>query len=305
MLAGRSKIKILTNKKRVQLLIRLGGFIILACLLLVNLINKIGNQGFVIGNNSGSGDDFKKSDSSGLLFGSKKRNLKSKNKSLNNQPYLYPVKPGSDEWNVRVENEGPVALCQIPSEILDNLATEALVRTCLSFPLRGDILAFNSPKEGLEMMKERFNGLREMYNRDDSKSVLVSVFSELNSNNVNPKADAIDDINEQGHIAGVVDVFFLTTILESLAPEMDDAQKSKITSKAVALLIDIQRDEPSASEAKIAVLAAEMLMLHGAEFIDSNGKIINKESLKESGVASFDILIQNDFEKFYELIGCK
>src|SRR5574339_653333 len=80
-------------------------------------------------------------------------------------PYDYPIKPGTDEWkNLRSQDE-MIEACQIPAELLKKLTTEALVISCLRYPLYPQINAYNSIQHGFDRLASKFNGFQELQKR--------------------------------------------------------------------------------------------------------------------------------------------
>lgn len=103
-------------------------------------------------------------------------------------PYDFPIKGGSAEWqNFKSRSEMADAL-QIPGDILKNLTTEALAKTCLNFPMFKDLYFFNYIQTGFNTLKQSFNGFQELLSRGDAGSELLKVYKSMN-----PK--------EIGHIA--------------------------------------------------------------------------------------------------------
>ena len=51
------------------------------------------------------------------------------------EPYDYPIRPGSDEWNNISTNSEMIAACAIPEDILHEMSTDALLATILDYPL--------------------------------------------------------------------------------------------------------------------------------------------------------------------------
>ena len=76
---------------------------------------------------------------------------------MSNWPY------GNHQWMINI--------CQIPEDILYELSTEELFQTIAAYPLWGDIYAYDSFEAGFEIIKEHFNGLNELYEREDLPSV--------------------------------------------------------------------------------------------------------------------------------------
>lgn len=84
------------------------------------------------------------------------------------EAYQYPVVPGMEEWKKLKSLPEMAEACQIPEDILDCMTTEALIETVVNYPLFGNVFAYENKKTGLEHVKGYFNGLQELYERDDA-----------------------------------------------------------------------------------------------------------------------------------------
>jgi hypothetical protein len=89
----------------------------------------------------------------------------------------YPVKPGTAEWKQFQSNEEMVRACQIPEDVLTYITTEELADICLQYPLLYDVFAFNGLSDGLDKLFSDFNGIRELYKRNDVSSNLIKRYS--------------------------------------------------------------------------------------------------------------------------------
>jgi hypothetical protein len=94
--------------------------------------------------------------------------------------YDFPVKPGMAEWKNFKTHSEQVASLQIPENILRKMETCALVKTCLKYPLFIKITAYNNWQEGIEIIINEFNGLRELLKRNDAGTILLTHLRELN-----------------------------------------------------------------------------------------------------------------------------
>ena len=90
------------------------------------------------------------------------------------EPYTYPIVPGTPEWAALDNRITKGEVCQIPEDILSRMTTAALLETVLDYPLLGDIYAWNSPEQGFSMLLNSFNGLSELVDRPDFAQVLES-----------------------------------------------------------------------------------------------------------------------------------
>jgi hypothetical protein len=97
------------------------------------------------------------------------------------QDYVYdfPVNPNTKEWeNLKTETERFNAM-QIPSELLKSMSTENLIITCINYPAFGHYTAFSNIQDGISRTIKNFNGLQELFFRQDAPSKMLSVYSEL------------------------------------------------------------------------------------------------------------------------------
>jgi len=85
----------------------------------------------------------------------------------------YPVKPGMEEWKNFNSNEEMVEACQIPENILASLSTEDLTEICLQYPLLNDVFVFNFLSKGADKLFNDFNGIRELFKREEASKELL------------------------------------------------------------------------------------------------------------------------------------
>lgn len=102
----------------------------------------------------------------------------------NNNPYHFPIKPGTEEWKKLKSGDEMASVCNIPETILKNLTTQALVNTCLNYPLFSEILSANDLQAGFSALQNNFNGFRELINRKDAGKELLLTYQKLNTANL-------------------------------------------------------------------------------------------------------------------------
>ena len=90
----------------------------------------------------------------------------------------YPVKPGTEKWGLFQSHDEMVEVCQVPEDILSSISTEDLADLCLRYPMLTDFFAFQNTNEGLDKLFSNFNGIRELYNRQDVSSILTKKYIE-------------------------------------------------------------------------------------------------------------------------------
>ena len=98
----------------------------------------------------------------------------------------FPIQPGTEEWNALRTDENPLNAYNIPDEILRNISTEELVKTCLSYPQWGLIHAYNSRVQGFSVIIRLFNGFSELFNRMDATTELMKAYNQLDPLAVDP-----------------------------------------------------------------------------------------------------------------------
>jgi hypothetical protein len=96
-------------------------------------------------------------------------------------PYEFPVKPGTPEWVKFQTHEEMLQACQIPENVLKNISSDALAKTCLEYPLFIDMIAYSTFNEGIERVVKQFNGLQELLGRKDAGKSLMSIYSDTSS----------------------------------------------------------------------------------------------------------------------------
>ena len=85
----------------------------------------------------------------------------------------YPVKPGSEEWKKFKTYDEMLEATLIPEEFLFSLSTEDLTVICLEYPGLYNIYAFNSLDMGLDRLFNQFNGISELFKRENTSKELL------------------------------------------------------------------------------------------------------------------------------------
>ncbi len=94
-------------------------------------------------------------------------------------PYDYPAKPGSPEWKSLTSHAEMVEACQIPAEVLKNMTTASLVETVSNYPLIYDMYAYNNIQLGFTAVSRQFNGVLELYAREDAGKKLMEKYTSM------------------------------------------------------------------------------------------------------------------------------
>lgn len=107
---------------------------------------------------------------------------------LYTEPYIYPVLPGSEEWENFTDVEQKRSAVNVGEEVLNMMTTEALVETVITYPFFIDIYAYNSIEEGICHLGTYFKGVDILLNRSDAVDELLSYANRKNLSSDDPKS---------------------------------------------------------------------------------------------------------------------
>jgi hypothetical protein len=98
----------------------------------------------------------------------------------------YPIKPGSEEWRNFNSMDEVHTACQIPEHILKAIDTESLVEICHNYPVYMFLFAFNSPQDGFDAFYSNFNGVRELFSREDVGHYMLKKYQTISMEDISP-----------------------------------------------------------------------------------------------------------------------
>jgi hypothetical protein len=98
--------------------------------------------------------------------------------------YDFPIKPGTKEWKSLSSYEDRLNAYNIPANLLENMNTPDLVKTCLNYPEFRLIMTRNSLQQGYDYLKSIFNGFRELEKRIYAGVELLKEFKKLNPSDI-------------------------------------------------------------------------------------------------------------------------
>jgi hypothetical protein len=145
-------------------------------------------------------------------------------------PYVYPVVPGTPQWKALRTFQEKLDICQIPQDTLTSMTTDALITTCLSYPLFATTLAAHEGgKRGLDFLLKEFNGMRELIKRKDAGSYLIVRYRAFNPLGYDTTWPSI----KRGGFA--IDLFCLETLLseDSIISNMSDQERRDLLSLTI------------------------------------------------------------------------
>ena len=105
-------------------------------------------------------------------------NSKKKTKFLTiNEPYVYPILPGTKEWESFKSKSEMMNACQIPSEIIDSMSTEALTLSVINHPLLDtDVLSYDNYTQGFDSFVSDFDAAKALLEREDFAVNLAKIY---------------------------------------------------------------------------------------------------------------------------------
>ena len=87
--------------------------------------------------------------------------------------YIFPVRPGTPEWATFTSHDEMLQAVELPDSVLQNISTWGLVMTCFNYPLSGDCSAHNNQVAYMNDLSQTFNGLKELFTREDVSAILL------------------------------------------------------------------------------------------------------------------------------------
>jgi len=104
-----------------------------------------------------------------------------------NTPYDFPIKIGTPAWKAFQSHPEMVNACQMPDSTPRRLSTEALITTCLNYPLYRDMFCYNDFQIGFQAVSTNFNGLMELLKRADLTKELLYAYEAIKDADLPPR----------------------------------------------------------------------------------------------------------------------
>lgn len=97
---------------------------------------------------------------------------------MGDKEFVTPINP-FDTPEIWLELDGAEErhdASQLAKEIVDTASTRELLLYCMNYNFDIDVFMFDSLQDGIDMVKESFNGLRELFSREDASEALVELY---------------------------------------------------------------------------------------------------------------------------------
>jgi hypothetical protein len=161
--------------------------------------------------------------------------------------YVYPVVPGTEEWNAASEEEKEM-LCQLPEDRIKTLSTYALIRSLMDKPLLWNYyLSSNaSPVVSCDrFIFSRHNSVPEFEKRNNRVQALLSYYAAV-CFDCYESLDTGERINFNIQLC-VLEVWF---VRDAILHSMNTVQKKQ----AVSLLLQKYEQSPLYSDASLVAM---------------------------------------------------
>lgn len=179
-----------------------------------------------------------------------------------NEPYEFPVLPGSEQWAELSTSKQMDEVCVVPDELLESLSTKALLLTCLDYPRLPDVFCANDLQTGFEYYANHFNGLKELLSRTDLNEVLLNYYPEIDVNKSPMK------LVESGQQSFFKSAFFEIMISQDqILSAYNKAEKNELLSLSIKNL-ELRRSkrESVGRQVSTALLLSRILRMEDPSF---------------------------------------
>lgn len=101
------------------------------------------------------------------------------NKSKKVKKYIESNKKICNNIEKLKTHDEKVVKLQIDNTDISTMSTKELINACLEYPMFGDMFFYNNDQEGIDDIIDNFNGLEELFKREDVGRSLLNVYSNI------------------------------------------------------------------------------------------------------------------------------
>ena len=182
----------------------------------------------------------------------------------NHEPYSFEEIDNVDTWKTYVSLEEKCSICQIPEEILDEMTTEALLKTCMNHPLSLIHACYENPLNAIDYLVNNSNVFNRFINREDAADCLVSLYAKMS---VNKDTGQLHDETD-GYVPRLFSYQLLELLLSSgLVPDTFEENRKMELEQQVKSHLEMERRNPDIFgyfSKKYCYLLKEVLMQKGS-----------------------------------------
>jgi len=197
--------------------------------------------------------------------------------------WVYPIKPGSEEWMNILKSEGLGGIdakLRIPEDVLQKMTTRQLFKAWMDYPMRSLINAFNTYQAGFEAQIKRSNALKVLLEREDAGKAIFQEYKLLLSGTDTTK----------GIITNVKDISYVELLIsqEKILNKLSKNEKTDL------LKFSLDNEQKRKEYRKGSLLAIGGILLEGRVLINLDDKefkeIISKDRTVESYFQNVEML---------------
>lgn len=144
----------------------------------------------------------------------------------------FPIKPGTDVWKTFTSHSQKVEALQLPQNELERMSTAQLLRVCMNYPMAPEIMAYDTPQKGIEVIIGQFNGLQELMKRKGAAVVMLKFYSKLNPGH-------LDDgwtLRKKGEFAFKIRYIELLLAQDLMLSQLNSTQRRQLLKAAIQKL---------------------------------------------------------------------
>ncbi|MEO8380072.1 MAG: hypothetical protein ABI779_10455 [Acidobacteriota bacterium] len=147
------------------------------------------------------------------------------------EAYAYPIQPGSPEWEALDSHAAMLRATSVPQARLRGMTTRALAETVLTYPLFGDVFAYNTAQTGFDAVRAQSPAVEALLQRKDAGSVLLLRYQSMHP------ADAIDLATDQARGAFDAEFTAIETVLAQpeIQASLSPSERDQLLRTAVAI----------------------------------------------------------------------
>ena len=157
-----------------------------------------------------------------------------------NEPYVYPIFPGTPEWKQLDSKDKMMMACQIPSSLVDSMSTEALIRSFINHPLLStNVISYDDYKQGFDTFIADFDAAKELLKRKDFAINLAKIY-------LDTPVLSVEEYQEQSVESNImIDFIVLETVLA--LPQVFDLFEED-EAQALMIIADSKLEEKQKNE---------------------------------------------------------
>lgn len=146
--------------------------------------------------------------------------------------YEFPITPKSEIWRTFTTHQQMVNVCIIPMDTLKKMSTKNLIDCYLNYPLLFDVFAFNNIQQGFNSLHANFNGLQELFIREDAAIELINYYTKFEPSTAQQKSTLI----EKGEYSYQISAFELLLAQNEVIKKLTLGQKKQLLTESIKKL---------------------------------------------------------------------